>query len=772
MQCSAAILWILLLCLLPAGGAWAAPVSAAIKTDHFGYRTSDSKLAFFTTDPGAVVQVLRAADGSVAYAVPSGGIKDMGTDASSPLISGDHVWWVDFSALTAPGTYTVYSPALNGQSYSFQVSDAIYQAPLAAALKSLYYARCGTPKAAAFGGVWNDTACHAADLALTCVCAVSDDYPALDADYGALDLSGGWHDAGDYEKKIGFGSSCGTQESGDSGDALWYLLSAYELNPGLFSGLALNLPETGNGLPDILNQAKWELDWYLKMQRADYHVLEGVHCQSLSTLLSPPSADATGRGYNPPSFESEACFTASTAHAARIFASLPGQAAYAAILKSAALSTWGTWVVNSPNVDPQAPSYLPYLQFKLWAASEVFRLDPTQSAAQAFIDSQSSWASYASSPAYTNYAMINYIQSPGATASTVAAMKAALASLVNTYFTGNDLYNSGMLYYQYSWGSSQFKADTGMLLAWAAALGFTGSQSAAQCLAHAEDFLHYFHGANPLNMVYLTNTDAIGGKHCVWQVFNSWFGRYQTAASLANFIGKPASVADPLYPYTPQDDEASTYGPPPGYVPDGPSFQYFTLGGTDVPPDLPGPAAAPYAKAYRDYNKSATSASQPWIVNEAGIQDTASYVMLAALFAGSAVASPTPTPSSPAPPQATATCSATPRTSITPTPSFTALASRGSLEILAMQPWPNPNPTSLAVKLGAAADRVELSIYTSGLTQVSRAVSGPYPAGWVQVPIPADWQGAPNGLYYARAMAYSHSTAFRSIKPAKLFRLR
>jgi len=521
-----------------------------------------------------------------------------------------------------------------------------------------------------------------------------------------------------------------------------------------------------------LNQAKWELDWYLKMQRSDYHVLEGVHCSSLSTLLSPPSADTTARGYNPPSFESEACFTASVAHAARVFASLPGQAAYAATLKAAALGTWNAWVVNSPAVDPYAPSYLPYLQFKLWAASEVFRMDPTQSAAQALIDSQASWAVYSATPAYTDYAMINYIQTAGATASTVAAMKSSLASLVNTYFTGNDLYNSGMLSYQYSWGSSQFKADTGMLLAWAASLGFTGSQSAAQCLAHAEDFLHYFHGTNPLNMVYLTNTDAIGGKHCVWQVYNSWFGRYQTATSLANFIGKPAGVTDPLYPYTPQDDEASAYGPPPGYVPDGPTYQYFTLGGTDVPPNLAGPAAAPYAKSYRDYDKMATSTSQPWIVNEAGIEDTGSYVMLASLFAGSAVASPTPTPASTPTPKVTATATPTATPWLTATATRTASSAKGSLEILALRAWPNPNPSSIAVRLGAPADRVELCIFTTALTQVSQGVSGPTPAGWVQVPIPADWQGAPNGLYYARVMAYSGSSAFRSIKPAKLFRLR
>jgi hypothetical protein len=652
----------------------AASILGTIKIDHFGYRTTDTKTAYFTANPGASVEVHDANTNALILATTL--VTDKGTDISSPLMSGDHVWWVDFSALTSPGTYYLYSPALAEQSYNFQVSDTRYQAPVTAALKALYYARCGVPKTAANGGVWNDAACHTADLNCAAFCSASASYPSsINFNYGTLNLEGGWHDAGDYEKKIGPGISCGVTETGDNGDTLWYLLTAYELNPGLFPPNQINLPESGDGLPDILNQAKWELDWYLKMQMADGHVLEGVHVTNLGTLASPPSADTTPRGYMPPSYESEAVFVASTAHAARLFAGVPAGASYAATLKAAALATWNDWVLNSPTT-VSALSYLPYANLKVWAASEIFRMDPTQSAAQSVVDNFTTWSSFTMNPAgpYPDWALFNYLQTPGATAATTTAMATALGNFVNTTFGQDDLYHSGMAAWMYPWGSNQIKACDGLELFLAGKLGITGSTyTASQCVAHAEDFLHYFHGANPMNMVYITNTDSMGAKHCVWRVFNSWFGQYTTSSSLVNYIGIPTGVTDPLYPYVAADAVTSNYGPPPGYVPDGPTYQYFQLGGTDVPPDSAGPAEAPYTKAYRDYNNG----NQPWVVNEAGIYNESSYMALSSVFAGSTFATftPTSTPSGTITPVATPTPTASPTVTTTPTATSTYIPS-------------------------------------------------------------------------------------------------
>jgi hypothetical protein len=90
---------------------WSAPVSQAIKLDHFGYRSADTKVAIFTVDPGPTVEVWDTADVTV-FRVPADGgvITDRGSDGAP---SGDHVWWVDFSAFDTPGSYRLYSSTLD-----------------------------------------------------------------------------------------------------------------------------------------------------------------------------------------------------------------------------------------------------------------------------------------------------------------------------------------------------------------------------------------------------------------------------------------------------------------------------------------------------------------------------------------------------------------------------------------------------------------------------------------------------------------------------------
>ncbi len=251
----------------------AAPIVGHIKLDNFGYRTADTKIAIFTANPGTSVGVYSAATSTLAYTTTT--ITSKGTDPTSPQISGDTIWWVDFSAFTTPGQYFLISTTLNEQSYNFTISDSVYQAPMTATLKALYYQRCGCAKPAQYAGTnWSDAAtCHAGDA--TCGPAPGCTFPNT---YGTLNLTGGWHDAGDYNKYIGSTPSGACNSwGGDSGEALWDLLTAYEWNPTLYAGLSSNIPESGNGIPDILNEAKWELDWYLKMQMTDNHILSVVH---------------------------------------------------------------------------------------------------------------------------------------------------------------------------------------------------------------------------------------------------------------------------------------------------------------------------------------------------------------------------------------------------------------------------------------------------------------------------------------------------------------
>jgi len=586
----------------------AAPVHQAIKVDHFGYRPADAKVAVFSADPGASVEVRSSAD-AVVLRVPGdgGSIVAKGPDGAS----GDTVWWVDFSALATPGTYRIYSPALGAQSYDFEVRGDVYSAPLRAALKTFYYQRCSTPKLSQHAGAWSDgQACHLTDSAAR---------PAPGhTDYGTLDLRGGHHDAGDYNKYVWRAVS----------SAMLFMLRAYEDNPGLFADGDGGIPESGNGLADLLDEARWELDWLLKMQLPSGAVLSRLTADG-STTNSPPSADTGVRFYQNPNMESGAVLAGTLAYASRVFAAA-GQAAYAQTLKAAAIRTW-QWLLSQS--DGEAADVR---EVKVWAAAEIWRIDQTITSARAYVDGfyGSNWAGrFFNVARYDTHAAITYLQTPGATPAVVANMRASVASQVDYLFSVDDLYRNGMPDWAYHWGSNGPRAAQGVFLVTAARLGLTGTHTVAESTRHALDLLHFFHGQNALNMVYLTNMAAFGGEHSSFQFFHLWFGDTRVAYSRANFLGKPANVNEPDYPYFTgtdnhgiSDNKTSTLGPPPGFVPGGPNASY---GGTASPPRN----AGALNRFYRDWADQTVFSAQTWEITENSIGYQGPYIALAAYFA-------------------------------------------------------------------------------------------------------------------------------------------
>jgi len=583
--------------------ALAAPVSHDIKVDHFGYRTADTKIAIFSVDPGSEAEIRDLAD-TVVFRIPSdgGSIQSRGADGAP---SGDTIWWVDFSPLSTPGGYRVYSPVLAAQSYDFEIRDDIYNDVVLTALRTFYLQRCNTPKLAVHAGDWADpAACHMQDTTTG---------PAAGhTDYGILDLTGGWHDAGDYNKYAW----------GAVSTAILNMLRAYEDNPGVFSDGDLGIPESGNGIPDILDEIKWELDWLLKMQRPDGSVLYQMHVDGFASD-SPPSIDTNVRYYQNPTVESGSVFAGTLARASRVFAA-EGMTAYADSLKSAAVDAWG-WLQTQS--EPR--------EEKAWAAAELFATDSGLISARDYVDGfyPSQWSGRFFNPArYDTHAAMTYVQAPGATAGVVSNMLASISAQVDYIFATNDQYRNGLPDWAYHWGSNVPRASTGIFLHQAVKLGQTGVHSTAEVLEHAQDFLHFFHGQNPLNMVYLTNMAAQGGEHSSWQFYHAWFGDSNNAYSTSNFFGKPPEVAEPDYPYFKgtdnhgvNDDKASLVGPPPGFVPGGPNKDYS---GTAIPPG----GAGFYNRYYRDWADQAAWTARTWEITENSIGYQGAYVALGAYY--------------------------------------------------------------------------------------------------------------------------------------------
>ena len=219
------------------------------------------------------------------------------------------------------------------ESDTFDVAERGVLAPLArAALRYFYQNRSGVALAQPFteGAGWERAAGHPTDAEVPCAADAGCDY--------TLDVSGGWYDAGDYGKYVVNG-----------GLSVWLLLNLWELSKprsplgGLGDG-ALGIPESGNGTSDLLDEARWEIEWMLKMQVPEgkphagmaHHKIHDEAWTSLAVL--PTLTPAVKRSLRPVSTAATLNLAAVAAQGARVFAAI--DAGFARRCRRAAERAW------------------------------------------------------------------------------------------------------------------------------------------------------------------------------------------------------------------------------------------------------------------------------------------------------------------------------------------------------------------------------------------------------------------------------------------------
>ena len=120
-----------------------------------------------------------------------------------------------------------------------------------AALKGFYFNRAGTALDAAHAGRHARAAGHPDTQVRVHASAASAARPAG----SVISAPRGWYDAGDYNKYVV-----------NSGITLYTLLAAWEDFPEFFRARDAGIPESGNAVPDLLDEAWWNLRWMLEMQ--------------------------------------------------------------------------------------------------------------------------------------------------------------------------------------------------------------------------------------------------------------------------------------------------------------------------------------------------------------------------------------------------------------------------------------------------------------------------------------------------------------------------
>ena len=272
----------------------------------------------------------------------------------------------DLSALSAPGRYRLQVEGLP-PSDPFVVDARAYEGVAAGALKGFYFHRASVALDRAHAGRWARKAGHPDDKVLIHASAASPQRPAG----STISAPGGWYDAGDYGKYIV-----------NSSITMWSLLAAAEHYPGFFDERDVGIPESGNAVPDILDESLWNLQWMLDMQDpADGGVYHKLTTLQFSGVVMPHQ-DTAPRYVVAKSTAATLDFAAVMAMASRVYA--PYEAQFPGLsqrMAAAAKSAWA-WAQANPQVEYRQPADVgtgaygdSYLEDEFaWAAAELFLL--------------------------------------------------------------------------------------------------------------------------------------------------------------------------------------------------------------------------------------------------------------------------------------------------------------------------------------------------------------------------------------------------------------
>ena len=393
-------------------------------------------------------------------------------------------WTGDFSAVTEAGTYYITCGGLD-QSYSFTIGNNVYDSLLDDSVKMLYLQRCGTEvKDSTFGHV----ACH---NTLATVYHTNE----------KIDVSGGWHDAGDYGRYVVPGAK-----------SVADLLIAYDANPELFSD-SIGIPESGNGVPDVLDEVRYELEWMLKMQDSQ---TGGVHhkvsCENFPGYVMPET-ETDELIVTPVSTTATADFCASMAMAYEYYQKVDKD--FAEKCLNAAKNAWA-FLQKNPNFIFSNPSDITTGDYgdtsdideRYWAAAQMWRAtgeDTYRTALESMrVQNGMDWMEMGD---YGNIAILTMdgvdtnsdLYTRAKTSILKEADKMKGLSQSNPY---------GVSVSKYNWGSNMGVATSGMILN----LAYQMTEDSTY-LDTSRSNLHYLLGNNAMGECFVTGYGTVSPEH-------------------------------------------------------------------------------------------------------------------------------------------------------------------------------------------------------------------------------------------------------------------
>ncbi|MFJ7114016.1 glycoside hydrolase family 9 protein [Streptomyces albogriseolus] len=517
-----------------------------VRVNQVGYLPAGPKNATLVTD--ATRKLAWQLKDGTGRVVRTGWTVPRGVDASS----GQNVHSVDFGSYRGHGAG--FTLTADGEtSHPFDIDAKIYERLRLDAAKYYYTQRSGVAIREDLRPGYGrpaghvDVAPNKGDGAVPC-------RPG-ECDY-TLDVTGGWYDAGDHGKYVVNG-----------GISTWEVLSTYERARHARTGRAhklgdgtLNIPESGNKVPDLLDEARWELEFLLKMQVPDGEPLAGmahhkIHDEQWTGLPLLPDDDPQQRELHPPTTAATLNLAATAAQAARLYRAYDKQFADRAL--AAARKAWAAALAHPDRLaDPDDgvgggayPDATVSDEF-YWAAAELYLttgerefrdhvLNSPVHTADIFGPNGFDWARTAAAGRLDLATVPNRL--PG-----LDKVRRSVVEGADRYLATLKEHPYGMPYAPegnlYDWGSSHQVLNNAVVLA--TAYDLTG---AAKYRDGALQSMDYILGRNALNISYVTGYGEVHAKN----QHSRWYAR-QLDPNLPNppagtLSGGPnSSIQDPF----------------------------------------------------------------------------------------------------------------------------------------------------------------------------------------------------------------------------------
>ena len=420
--------------------------TGAIRINQVGYYPTANKIAIVVYTKASTFEVVSVPDNKVEFT----------GNLSAEVFwkdAGDSVKRADFSALNKLGTYKIRIPEF-GESYPFEISNTVLRKPAYASLKSYYYQRSSYELTAPYAGLWARPAGHPDT---ECILHSST------GKSGKISSPGGWYDAGDYGKYVI-----------NAGISVATMLSFYENFNTFFADGTINIPESGNGKNDLLDEVKFELDWLKTMQDNDGGVFFKLTTLNFSGMVMP-AADKAARYAIGKTTASALDFAAMMAMAGRIYKDY--DAGYAADCVTRAESAW-IWAKANPAIYFKNPSDVSTGEYGdnnvsdefIWAAAELY-ITTQKAEFKTYLEGKSNSLKYLSAPGWQSVqplASLSLATQPnGLSSSLITTIKNSVISTANNWLNQITANACRIPTFGYNWGSNSSIANQGVGLLYA-----------------------------------------------------------------------------------------------------------------------------------------------------------------------------------------------------------------------------------------------------------------------------------------------------------------